>query len=611
MQSLATRRGKLTLALVCLAGFLDFIDTTIVNVALPSIRDHLHFSVQTLQWTVSGYLLTYGGFLLLGGRAADLAGRRKLLVAGTSLFGLASLACGLAGTAGVLTGARLVQGLGAAMMTPAALSILTTSFPAGPDRIKAIGAWSGTIPLASVFGVLLGGLLSQGPGWRWVFFVNVPVTVIVSTAAFRLLPGDTSRVLVRNFDVIGAILSTVGLLTLVYALVNAPGAGWASTRTIAELAFAGVLLAAFVVNEQHQRNPLVPLTIFQIKGLGAADATQVIAQAGFYSMFFFITVYMQSILGYSPIAAGAAYVPVTVGVGISSVIATKMVARTGTRPILVAGTLLGAAGVYRLSRIGVHGSYPTSILPGLVVMALGLGAVFVSVQTAANTGVPADKAGLAAALITASSTLGGALGLAIFSAIGASRTHHLLTSIPGAVIRLGSWSPTDDADQGDLGRCHRVPPARQPDLNRRGMPRTTAAPRGNPRSCQPRGRMTPAIHLELPASAHSGRLVEVGTSALVSGTAEGNDAAASSPGIEANRRRVPARRPHRRLPGRPRRVQHLPGRRRRHRHPRSRNTAATHCRHPAGTQHRIHGRSSINHPTRTGPPANGGPVHTA
>jgi len=507
MQSLATRRGKLTLALVCLAGFLDFIDTTIVNVALPSIRDHLHFSVQTLQWTVSGYLLTYGGFLLLGGRAADLAGRRKLLVAGTSLFGLASLAGGLAGTAGLLIAARLVQGLGAAMMTPAALSILTTSFPGGPDRIKAIGAWSGTIPLASVFGVLLGGLLSQGPGWRWVFFVNVPVTVIVSTAAFRLLPGDTSRVLVRNFDVIGAILSTVGLLTLVYALVNAPGAGWASTRTIAELAFAGVLLAAFVVNEQHQRNPLVPLTIFQIKGLGAADATQVIAQAGFYSMFFFIT---------------------------------------GTRPILVAGTLLGAAGVYRLSRIGVHGSYPTSILPGLVVMALGLGAVFVSVQTAANTGVPADKAGLAAALITASSTLGGALGLAIFSAIGASRTHHLLTSIPGAVIRLGSWSPTDDADQGDLGRCHRVPPARQPDLNRRGMPRTTAAPRGNPRSCQPRGRMTPAIHLELPASAHSGRLVEVGTSALVSGTAEGNDAAASSPGIEANARwafcrRIPPR----------------------------------------------------------------------
>jgi EmrB/QacA subfamily drug resistance transporter len=428
MQSLATRRGKLVLALVCLAGFLDFIDTTIVNVALPSIRHHLGFSVASLQWAVSGYLLTYGGFLLLGGRAADLAGRRKLLVAGTCLFGLASLAGGLAGTAGVLTGARLAQGLGAAMMTPAALSILTTTFPAGPDRIKAIGAWSGTIPLASVFGVLLGGLLSQGPGWRWVFFVNVPVAVIVIAAAFRLLPGDTRRIQVRNFDAMGAILSVAGMLTLVYALVNAPSDGWGSARTITELAVAGMLLAAFVVNEHRHRNPLVPLAIFQIKGLAAADATQVIAQAGFYSMFFFLTLYMQNVLHYSPIAAGAAYVPVTVGVGLSSGIATKLLPRTGTRPVLVAGTLLGAAGVSWLSRIGVHGSYPTSILPGLVVMALGLGAVFVGVQTAANTGVPADKAGLAAALITASSTVGGALGLAIFSAIAAGRTRHLLTA---------------------------------------------------------------------------------------------------------------------------------------------------------------------------------------
>jgi EmrB/QacA subfamily drug resistance transporter len=344
------------------------------------------------------------------------------------VFGLASLAGGLAGNASLLIAARLVQGLGAAMMTPAALSILTTSFPAGRDRIKAIGAWSGTIPLASVFGVLLGGLLSQGPGWRWVFFVNVPVTVIVITAAFRLLAGETSRIRLRNFDTAGAILSTAGMLTLVYALVNAPGDGWSSARTITELAAAGVLLAAFAVNEQHHRNPLVPLTIFKIKGLGAADATQVIAQAGFYSMFFFITLYMQTILGYSPIAAGAAYLPVTVGVGISSGIATKLVSRTGTRPVLVAGTLLGATGVYWLSRIGVHGSYLTTILPGLMVMALGLGAVFVGVQSAANTGVPADKAGLAAALITASSTLGGALGLAIFSAIAADRTRHLLTA---------------------------------------------------------------------------------------------------------------------------------------------------------------------------------------
>ncbi len=435
---LATRRGKLTLALVCLAGFLDVIDTTIVNIALPSIREHLQFTVQSLQWTVSGYLLTYGGFLLLGGRAADLVGRRRLLVAGTSLFGISSLAAGLAGSATMLIAARLAQGTGAAMMTPAALSILTTSFPEGRDRIKAIGAWSATIPLASVFGVLLGGLLSQGPGWRWVFFVNVPVCAVVLAGAFRLLDGQQRRAQRTGFDAAGAVLSTAGVLILVYALVNAPTVGWAAARTIVEVAAAAALLTGFAVNEQRRRNPLVPFSIFTIKGLAAADATQVIAQAGFYAMFFFVTLYMQTVLHFSPIAAGAAYIPVTIGVGIASVVSTKMLPRTGTRPIMVAGTVLGAAGVYWLSRIPVHGSYLSDILPGLVVMALGLGVVFVGVQTAANAGVPADKAGLAAALITTSSTLGGALGLAIFSAIATSRTQHLLAAHASRAAALTS-----------------------------------------------------------------------------------------------------------------------------------------------------------------------------
>jgi len=435
---LATRRGKLTLALVCLAGFLDVIDTTIVNIALPSIRDHLQFTVQSLQWTVSGYLLTYGGFLLLGGRAADLVGRRRLLVAGTLLFGISSLAGGLADSATMLIAARLVQGLGAAMMTPAALSILTTTFSSDKDRIKAIGAWSGTIPLASVLGVLLGGLLSQGPGWRWVFFVNVPVCAIVIVGAFRLLDGQQRSTLRTGFDAAGAILSTAGLVVLVYALVNAPSIGWGATRTIAELAAAAALLTAFAVNEQRRRNPLVPFTIFRIKGLVATDITQVIAQAGFYSMFFFVTLYMQSVLSFSPIVAGAAYIPVTIGVGIASVVSTKILPRTGTRPIMVTGTLLGAAGVYWLSRIPVHGSYLTDILPGLVVMAFGLGAVFVGVQTGANAGVPADKAGLAAALITTSSTLGGALGLAIFSAIATGRTQDLFAVHASRAVALTS-----------------------------------------------------------------------------------------------------------------------------------------------------------------------------
>jgi EmrB/QacA subfamily drug resistance transporter len=424
---LSTRRGRLTLALVCLAGFLDFIDTTIVNVALPSIREHLHFSAQNLQWTVSGYLLTYGGFLLLGGRAADLLGRRRLLIAGTTLFGLSSLAGGLAGSEGMLIAARLAQGLGAAMMTPAALSILTTSFAEGTDRVKAIGMWSATIPLASAVGVLAGGLLSQGPGWRWVFFVNLPFCAVVIAGATKILASDR-RKSVKDVDVLGAILPTASAVTLVYALINAPAVGWGSARTIAKLAAAVLLMGAFVLNELRRSHPLFPLSIFRIKGLAAADATQVIAQAGFLSLFFFITLYMQTVLHMSPIEAGAAYIPVTIGVGISSGISTQLLPRIGSRPLIVAGTLIGALGVFWLSRIPAHGSYVADVLPGLVVMALGLGAVFVGVQNAANAGVPAEQAGLAAALISASSTLGGALGLAILSAIATSRTHHLLVA---------------------------------------------------------------------------------------------------------------------------------------------------------------------------------------
>jgi len=425
---LSTRRGKLTLALVCLAGFLDFVDTTIVNVALPSIRHGLGFSLANLQWVISGYLLTYGGLLLLGGRAADLLGRRRLLVAGTSLFALSSMAAGLAGSDTVMIGARLAQGLGAAMMTPAALSILTTSFTTNSERIKALGIWSATVPLASALGVTLGGVLSQGPGWRSVFLVNVPVAAVVIVGALRLLEDDRKRASGRDFDLRGAALGTGGLLLFVYALVNASHVGWGATRTIVELAVAGVLLVAFVVTEQRQRTPLVPFSIFRIEGLAAADGTQVIAQAGFIAMFFFITLYMQNVLGFSPIAAGVAYLPVTVAVGIAAGISTGLVARIGTRPIIIAGALIGAGGVYWLSRIPVHGSYLTDLLPGLVVMALGLGAVMVGVQNAANAGVPADKAGLAAALITTSSTVGAALGLAILTAIATSRTSHLIAA---------------------------------------------------------------------------------------------------------------------------------------------------------------------------------------
>jgi EmrB/QacA subfamily drug resistance transporter len=425
---LATRRGKLTLVLLCVVAFLDFVDASIVNVALPSVRRDLHFSVQSLQWVVSGYLLTYGGFMLLGGRAADLLGRRRILVAGTSLFALASLVGGLAGSEGMLVGARLAQGLGAAMMFPAALSILTTTFSEGADRNTALGAWAAMAGVGAALGVFLGGVLSEGPGWRWVMFVNLPFCALLLVGAFRLLAGDRRRARLANFDTAGAILATGGMLLLVYAIVKAPDVGWGAARTVGELAGAFALLGAFVINEQRHRNPLVPLSIFRIKGLAAADATQLIAIAGLYSMFFFITLYMQNVLGYSPIQAGLAYLPVTVGLAIAAGISSQLFVRIGTRPVIVVGSLLAAAGIYYLSRVPVHGSYLADLLPGLVVMSLGLGAVLVAVQTAANAGVPPDKAGLAAGLVSTSQQLGGALGLAIFSALAASRTHHLLVA---------------------------------------------------------------------------------------------------------------------------------------------------------------------------------------
>ena len=425
---LSTRSGKLTLALLCAVGFLDFVDASIVNVALPSIRHHLHFSVQSLQWVLSGYLLTYGGFMLLGGRAADLIGRRRLLVAGTSLFALSSLTGGIAGSEGTLIGARLAQGMGAAMMMPAALSILTTSFHEGADRNKALGAWGALAGLASAVGVFLGGVLSEGPGWRWVFFVNLPVCAVILVATFRLISGERRRAPLANFDTLGAVLVTAGMLLLVYALVKAPDVGWGKTQTVGELIGAAALLAAFLVNERRHQNPLAPLSIFRINGLAAADITQVTAMAGFYSLFFFITLYMQNVLGYSQIQAGSAYLPVTFGVAIASGISAQLFARTGTRPIIVTGAVLGAGGLFWLSRIPVHGSYVADLLPGLMIMSFGLGAVFVGVTTAAQAGVPPDKAGLAAALINASTWLGGALGIAIFSAISTARANHLIAT---------------------------------------------------------------------------------------------------------------------------------------------------------------------------------------
>jgi EmrB/QacA subfamily drug resistance transporter len=424
--ALGTTRGKLILALLCSIAFLDFVDASITNVALPLIRDNLHLSVQGLQWVPSGYLLTYGGFMLLGGRLADLLGRRRILTIGTALIGVSSLAGGLAQNEGSLVAARLAQGLGAALMLPAALSILTTTFTEPADRHKALGVWGGVGGLASAAGVLLGGLLTEGPGWRWVFFVNPPAAALVLVAIFRLIASDGPRRETRGFDAIGALLATAGMLLLVFTLVKAPDEGWGSTATVLRLIGSAVLLALFVAKEATGKNPLLPLDIFRVRGLAAADVTQLIAFAGFLAIFFFLTLYMQTVLGYSPIKTGAAYLPLCGAIGVSAGITGQLISRVGTRPLIAVGALITSAGVYELSRIPVDGSYLSDLLPGLLVVAFGIGAVFVATVTAANDGVAPDKAGLAAALLNASQQLGGALGLAIFSAIATARTSHLL-----------------------------------------------------------------------------------------------------------------------------------------------------------------------------------------
>ena len=428
MSFLATRRGQATLALLCGIAFLDFVDGSITNVALPSIRHSLHFSVDGLTWIPSAYLLTYGGFMLLGGRLADLVGRRRVLVTGIAIIAISSTVGGFAQSPGVLVAARLAQGLGAALTLPTALSILTTKFAEGKDRNAALGAWGGTGGLASALGVLIGGVLTEGPGWRWVMFVNPIACALLLVPIFRLIEGERQRRRLVNFDAAGAVLVTAGMLLLVYALVRAPIAGWASTHTIGELAGAGVVLGAFVVNELRHRAPLAPLSIFRINGLGFSNVTQLVAFAGFLALFFYVTLYMQNVLGYSPIQTGLAYLPLCGIAVLSAGVSSQLLSRVGTRPVIVAGAAIGAGGLYWLSRIPVGGSYAGDLLPGLLLVGLGIAGLFVAVATAANAGVPADKAGLAAALLNASQWLGGALGLAIFTAVSTSRTNHLLAA---------------------------------------------------------------------------------------------------------------------------------------------------------------------------------------
>jgi MFS family permease len=316
--------------------------------------------------------------------------------------------------------------MGAALLSPAALSSLTTTFRSGRDRHTALGVWGAVSGLGGAAGVLFGGLLTEGPGWRWVLFVNVPLSAVAFVGAFALLKRERIRMHLPSFDALGALLVTGGMLLLVYALVKAPDVGWGTTRTIAELAGAVVILGSFIINELRVKNPLVPLSILRVRGVAIADLTQLVAVGGFVPMFFFLTLYMQTVLHYSPIQTGVAYLPLTGGFIISSGIASQLFAKVGTKPVIVVGALIAAAGLYWTSRIPVDGSYVADILPGMLVISLGGGGVFVGVTTAANAGIDEAKAGLAAGLVNTGQQVGTALGLATLSALATAHTTSLL-----------------------------------------------------------------------------------------------------------------------------------------------------------------------------------------
>lgn len=425
---LKTARGKRVLVVLCAVAFLDFVDASITNVALPHIRLALGFSQQTLQWVPSAYLLTYGGLMLFGGRLADLLGRRRVMLTGTALVATGSLVGGLAGSSSLFVAARLVQGSGAALMLPAALSTLTTTFTQDVDRHKALGAWGAVAGLSSAIGILAGGLLVDGPGWRWVMFVNPIACLLIAPAVLTTFPDDRPNRSRTGFDPVGSLLVTGGMLLLVFALIKAPIQGWGATATLLEFAGAAALLALFLLVERVVTAPILPPQGFGVRGLVAANLTGLVGFAGMLSLFFFLTLYMQTVLGYSPFLAGAAYLPLTFGVGISAGIGAKLLTRLGSRVVIATGALIAAAGLLLLHHVPVHGSYLGDILPGLMLMALGVGPVFVGVTSAANAGVSANRAGTVAALLNSAQQVGGALGLAVLSALATARTDHLLAT---------------------------------------------------------------------------------------------------------------------------------------------------------------------------------------
>ncbi len=415
------------LALVCVAFFMTVLDVSIVNVALPSIKNSLNVTDVTVQWVLIAYTITFGGFLLLGGRAADLLGRRRIFIVGVALFSAASLVCGLASSIGVLIAARAIQGLGAAIVSPATLAIITTTFEEGAERNKALGIWGAMGGSGAAAGVLFGGILTKYLGWEWIFFVNVPVGALVLVLT-RPLVRESRAQGVRGFDVGGAVTVTGGLALLVYAISKAPDDGWGSGRTIGELVGAAVLLLAFVGIELRNRQPLVPFRIFRTKTLAGANVAGFLLGAVIFANFFVLTLYVQQVLGYSPLKTGVTFLATAGTVVVVAGIAQALVTRIGVRPVLTVGLALVAGAMFWYAQVPVHGSYASDLLPGYLMMGFGLAFSFIPVSIAALAGVEHHESGLASGLLNTSQQVGGALGVAIASTVAFTHERTLLAS---------------------------------------------------------------------------------------------------------------------------------------------------------------------------------------
>src|SRR4051794_36974061 len=424
------------LAVVAVAQFMVILDATIVNVALPTIKVDVGFSEQSLSWVLNAYTLIFGGFLLLGGRAADRLGRRRLLMAGIAVFSGASLLCGISRSEGTLLVARGLQGLGGAMVSPAALSLILTTFAEGSERNRALSVWGAIAGAGGAVGLLLGGVIVQALSWRWVFFINVPIAAAVVALAPRIVPESRSQRAGRGaYDVEGAVAITLGTMTLVFTLIKAASWGWTSGRTLMGFAVAILLIASFVVIERRHENPLVPLRIFSNRSLAASDATMLVVAAALFGVFFFCTLYLQQVLGYNALKTGVAYLPWTLMTITASTLASRVVDRFTPKPVLVGGLLLATAGFLLLTRISGSADYATRVLPAMIILGAGLGMSFVPITISATNGVAPADAGLASGLLNTTQQVGGSLGLAILSTVSATRVTTALGAAPRCRLR--------------------------------------------------------------------------------------------------------------------------------------------------------------------------------